>query len=139
LVTNLRLSIEGDTEWKRKLQSARSDIGDEMEKAVLRGLLRIEGGAKRRLDNDVLQRRTSTLFRSVNHRFTRRGVDSFGEVGSPIVYGPTHEFGHEFNNAFGRGIKVRIPKRPWLQPSFDEVREEILADIRRAVGKGLDA
>jgi phage gpG-like protein len=133
------MSVVGDDEWKRRLRLVRPDIGREFEAAVQRGLLKIEGSAKKRLDYDVLNRQTSTLFRSVNHRMARRGLDSYGEVGTHIVYGPIHEYGKTITNAFGRGITVKIPKRPWLTPSFEEHRARILSDMQAAIRKGLNA
>jgi len=35
-------------------------------------------------------------------------------VGNNLVYGAIHQMGGEINNAFGRGIKVTMPARPYL-------------------------
>lgn len=113
-------------------------MGKALEAAVLRGLITIEGGTKEKLDYEVLQRRTSTLFRSINHRMTRRGLDSYGEVGTPIVYAKTHELGLTVDFP-SRGISIKYPKRPFLYPTFEDAREGILADLRRALQGGLDA
>lgn len=41
-------------------------------------------------------------------------------VGTSVVYGNVHNFGHTFTNAFGKGITVRIPKRPFSGWGPDE-------------------
>lgn len=42
-----------------------------------------------------------------------RGIKRIS-VGTSVIYGAVHQFGHTFTNAFGRGIKVRVPARPYL-------------------------
>jgi phage virion morphogenesis protein len=42
-------------------------------------------------------------------------------IGTPVVYGAVHQFGHTFTNAFGRGIKVHVPARPYLGWGPDEI------------------
>jgi len=133
----LRASLLGDEAFKRQLARKRQSIGHEVEGVIKEYLIKIEASAKDKLDYDVLNRRTSTLIRSVNHRMTARGLDSFGEVGTPVVYGPVHEFGATITNAWGRGITVKIPKRPWLIPSFEEHVDDLISDISNAIDKGL--
>ena len=41
-------------------------------------------------------------------------------VGSPAVYANVHQHGHTFTNAFGRGITVHVPARPFLGWGPDE-------------------
>ncbi len=139
MVANLRLAIAGDDEWKDSLGKARGKMGKELEAAIERKLIAIEGGVKKKYDNEVLRRRTSTLFRSPSHRLVAHGLDSYGEVGTPIEYAPIHEFGGVIEDGFGRGIRIEIPARPVWGPTFDELRGEILRDIFFAIGKGLDA
>lgn len=132
-----RTTILGDKEWQQKLRRARPEMGEEVEKAVLTGLIKIEGATKDKLDNDVLNRRTSTLFRSIHRSFARRGLNSWGAVGTPVKYAKTHEFGLrvEFPK---RGISIKFTERPFLRPSLDEFRDEITDGIRGALQTGLD-
>lgn len=46
-------------------------------------------------------------------------------IGPSVVYGAIHEFGGIITNGWGRGIKIRIPKRAYLQPALDDSRPEI--------------
>lgn len=138
MVGQIRLALVGDEAWKRQLSATRKEIGVALEAAVERGLIAIEGGTKKKLDNEVLQRRSSTLFKSINRKLTRRGLDSYGEVGTPVVYGKTHELGLTIEYP-SRGMSITFPQRPFLQPTFDELREQILDDIAKALQEGIDA
>lgn len=42
------------------------------------------------------------------------------EVGTTAVYGAVHQFGHTFTNAFGKGLTVEVPARPYLGWGTDE-------------------
>ena len=52
-----------------------------------------------------------------------------GEGASIAEYGAYNEFGATVKNAFGKGIEVEIPSRPFMRTSFDENRSDINADI----------
>jgi len=50
-------------------------------------------------------------------------------IGTNLVYARIHELGGIIKNAFGRGIIVHMPARPYLRPVMDENEP----DIRKAV------
>ena len=50
-------------------------------------------------------------------------------IGTNLVYARIHELGGIIKNAFGRGIIVHMPARPYLRPAMDENE----GDIRKAV------
>ena len=50
-------------------------------------------------------------------------------IGTNLVYARIHELGGIIKNAFGRGIIVHMPARPYLRPAMDENEP----DIRKAV------
>ncbi len=36
------------------------------------------------------------------------------QIGTSVIYGAVHQFGHTFTNAFGRGLTVTVPAREYL-------------------------
>ena len=56
-----------------------------------------------------------------------------------VVYARIHELGGIIKNAFGRGIIVHIPARPYLRPAMDEnepdIRGAVEAELWRNINK----
>lgn len=60
---------------------------------------------------------THSLLVQDNHLLTANQNYTTGttvRVGNNLVYGAIHQMGGEITNAFGRGIKVTMPARPYL-------------------------
>ena len=60
-------------------------------------------------------------------------------IGTNLVYARIHELGGIIKNAFGRGITVHMPARPYLRPAMDEnesdIRGAVVAEIWRNLFK----
>ncbi len=68
-----------------------------------------------------------------------------GRVGTPVVYGPIHEFGgvirpkkakflsFQLNGKWIRTKQVTIPKRPWLMNSLQDVKPQMEGIFGRQV------
>ena len=78
-----------------------------------------------------LRVRTGTLINSMQYRISNRpGVANirFGPWG--IRYAAIHEFG----GRAGRGLKVKIPARPYLRPTLERSRRYIMKILGEANG-----
>lgn len=103
------------------------------------------------LSGGSLNVRTGALRRSIQEETARSGDLIVSRVGTDIVYGPIHEFGGIITpkNASalvfevgGRKVfarMVRMPARPYLGPTYDEMREEIVAGLQEAFYEGMAA
>ncbi len=136
----ISVSVVGADAWRRTLRSTENEIGRRMERAVKTALLAIEGRTKRKLSGEVLNKRSGTLFRNINWRTKRRGADVVGEIGTPIIYGPVHEFGLTIPRRGGGTTKM--PERSFLRSSVAELQADIVRmfgrEIRTAVRRGRD-
>lgn len=144
-------TVVGTETVKRTLTRLSVDLGRNTERAVETSLLRLQERIQGKLNNDVLQKRTGTLFRSIHHEMTRAGIDSWGVVGTPIVYARIHEFGgtivpkrapylrFKIGDQWFARKSVTMPARPYMGPSFDELHDEIVQGFRDAVQDAIDA
>jgi len=130
----MRIKVKGVQKWERKYKRIQDKLtgkvgGDELRQAVAKALNRVVGPTKRRLTGgNPLWVRTGRLRASILVDTRRTGKKVIGEIGTNVVYARIHEFG----GRAGRGRKVKIPKRPFLGPSFQEKKKVIQADIQRA-------
>lgn len=159
-VGSVSLSVVGDAEWRATLKRKRRAMGDAVERGIERGLILLQGDMQKRVGGTsaragrrrkdggwdrrykrtavpvggkvVLHRRTSTLYGSFRYRLKRRGIASSGIVGTPIEYAKTHELGLTITYP-SRGMTITFPRRPFMAPSVEENRDEVLAGIRRQV------
>lgn len=46
--------------------------------------------------------------------------------GSNLIYAAVHQFGHTFDDAWGKGIEATVPARPYLGLSADNEREMVM-------------
>ena len=77
------------------------------------------------LTSATLARRSGDLAGSINTKVFQSGTKIAGKVGTPIKYSRIHEKG---------GTSKRpMPKRPFLQPSLEKKRPEIVDIISRAI------
>lgn len=154
----LRVTVVGDDAWKARLKHAHADIDRLVERAIERGVMLLSGDIHERIGGQhqqigkgkysgpqnpklsgpkpILNKRTGTLFKSINTRMKRAGADSSGQVGTYIEYGKTHEFGMTVNFP-KRSTSIKFPKRPFVAPALEEHRETILRDIINALRKAV--
>jgi len=78
----------------------------------------------------------------VNSIMTSRGKKSKtyadAEVGTNIVYARIHELGGIIKNAWGRGVIVHMPARPYLRPAMDENEKDIVGAVEAEIWRNLD-
>lgn len=86
--------VVNDGEVKSTLDGFPREFTREVRRAMLMSVIGLEGRVKRKLSGDVLHVRSGSLRRSIFHTVTKHGDKSVtGIVGTPLVYGKTHEFG----------------------------------------------
>ena len=59
-------------------------------------------------------------------------------IGTNLVYARIHELGGIIKNAFGRGIIVHMPARPYLRPAMDENEKDIVGAVEAEIWRNLD-
>lgn len=113
---------------------------DAIEKAIVRGTIRVQRDAQRMTSEhsgptatnptavpsapgQPPHKRTGTLTRSLDHEFYREeGTKRFiGRMGTNVVYGRHLELG-----------TTRMVARPYLRPAMDMNRKRIVAEIKQA-------
>ena len=55
-----------------------------------------------------------------------------------VVYARIHELGGIIKNAWGRGIIVHMPARPYLRPAMDENEKDIVGAVEAEIWRNLD-
>lgn len=136
---SIQIGVVGDREWRQRLGFVSQEMGREVESAIEESLLLLEGEMKGMVSGDpgaVLNKRTGTLFRSIHHTMQRRGMDSSGTVGTPVIYARTHELGLTIDYP-SRGTSITFPRRAFVQPSFEKHEDAIVRKISRAVGRAV--
>ena len=66
------------------------------------------------------------LRRSINENVTVSKDRVVAQIGTNVKYGRIHEYGGTIKNAFGKGITVKMPERPFLRPSVKEKKPRIM-------------
>ena len=106
--------------------------GEMLQGAAMAGGFVVEGHAKIKAGSGRpgLIMRTGALVNSIIVDKIKKSK-TFAQVGigTNLVYARIHELGGIIKNAFGRGIIVHMPARPYLRPAMDENEP----DIRKAV------
>ncbi|WP_296639189.1 phage virion morphogenesis protein [Roseinatronobacter sp.] len=82
--------------------------------------------ARTRKDSQSLLVQSRDLMDATGNHTTGTTV----RVGNNLVYGAIHQMGGEIENAWGRGISVTIPARPYLgvSPADRDAIEALIAD-----------
>jgi len=138
----------------QKLLKALGDVPKQTRRSTERALTKsahlVERNAKQNLTGGrPLNVRSNTLRSSVRTKVDKTKLEA--RVGTNVVYGPVHEFGatirpkrkkwlHWLGPA-GEKIfakKVVVPKRPWLQPAFDQAQARIKKFFKDEISGGLD-
>lgn len=148
----LEFDILGLPEVQKALRDSPRRTQKALEAAMHASVHVVKENVQKKLDNDVLQRRSSPgLFGSVNTRVRRNGRAYTGIIGTHLIYARVHEFGAvirprskdgwlQFRTADGgwvRTKRVRIPKRPVWVPAFRESRERIVRIHERELDRML--
>jgi len=129
-----RISVKGDKELARKLGVMSGKMQPTMKREMHKAVYLVQRSAKKHLTSgNPLNVRSGRLRSSVDARVEMKGKAIEGRVGTNVVYGPAHEYGAIIENGFGRGIRINIPKRAWLEPSLEENRRKITALFGDAV------
>lgn len=104
-----------------------------------------------KLGGQVLKRRTGRLSRSVHSEFMGLNTSTAkGIVGSNVVYARIHEYGGIIQARNAAYLRFRVggqwvskksvimPERSYLRSSLKEKAPKILADIGKAVARGVN-
>lgn len=146
----MSVAVVGTERVRRRIRATGLDLDSAIERRVETSLLMLQEKIQGKLNNDVLNKQTGTLFRSIVIAMTRRGADSFGTVGTPIIYAKTHEYGAtiKVKNADYLRFKVMdnwfavksvtIPARPFVRPSFEELRSEIVDGFAKTINQTVE-
>lgn len=145
-------TVVGDEALLLRIKSYPAKFQARLAKKVERLAIRFQARVKsRKLSGQVLNNRTGTLRRSINYRIYSNSRQVLAVVGANTPYAAIHEYGFRGNQsvrAFLRTIKgkaqrvkahtrkVNMPERSYLRSTLDEMRSEILTDLR-SIGKEL--
>lgn len=111
------VKIEKGAELARKLKNYSDKAETEVQKAVLKGCIAIEGEAKLKSPVD-----TGYMRASITHQVQSKGHEVVGLVGTNVEYAPYVEY----------GAGKRTPK-PFLHPAYEKHIEQIKGDIKQAL------
>lgn len=103
---------------------------------VKKAMLFVEGSAKKSFGRSGnLKVRTGLLRRSITTKVKESGDIVEGIIGNNVTYAAIHEFG----GMAGRGLKTKIPARPFLKPAIEDnviqINRIIQKEIRKEVKK----
>lgn len=137
----------GWDEFEDAMGKAGKNIGPNIHRATVHSLSLVETRAKAvNLAGRILNYHTHRLQRSIKSRAFRKLDTYVGHVGTPVVYGPIHEYGgvilpvaskylrFQINGKWICTTRVVIPARRWLSRSV----EDVYPGIKTAFGKVVD-
>lgn len=141
--------IVGDQAFLNRLHRLAGGISPEIEKGMLRSVIKLQGMVKRKLSDQVLHVRTGTLRRSINYAVRTSGQQVIGIVGTNVSYAAAHEYGfngvvnvreHIRHLKSGSIAQVRghsrhmvLPVRSFLRSSLEEFMPEFKLEMQDAV------
>lgn len=103
------------------------------------------------LSGQVLNVRTGALRRSIQEATVRTGDRISSTVFTGLVYAAIHEYGGVITPKAAKALvfeidgrkifaqSVTIPPRPYMGPTYDAMREEIIAGLQAALNEGMAA
>lgn len=120
-------TITGVVELERKFTiTVPAAVRERVRLAVQRSTIEVQRHVKRdKLSGappGLLNVRTGTLRRSVNQRVEETTEGFKGSVGTNVHYGAYHELGTS-----------RLPERPFLRSSLEDMREQITRNLTAAM------
>ena len=149
----LNLSIEGKKKESIKLKKMSAKMIPNLKRGIDRATLRLERHIKsRKLSGQVLKVRTGRLRSSWMQRGAEyvAGTGVSGRIATNLIYARIHEYGGiirakpggwlRFKTADGswHTVKqVRMPARPYVEPTLREKKDDITRDIVKEVTRPL--
>jgi phage gpG-like protein len=104
-------------------------------KGVTQAMIFAEGEAKETFGRTGhLRVQSGRLRSSIKGGANRRGNKVIGYIGSNVSYAAIHEFG----GMAGRGLRSKIPARPYLRPSVENNIIELNRIIQKAIRQEVD-
>jgi phage gpG-like protein len=132
----VHINVIGAEKLATALKGKSKAIDRALDRAMSWSVLDVERRTKGKLSNDVLMVRTGTLRRSIHSVVFGAGTKIAGIVGTPIVYGKTHELG--LTIAYPRrGSSTTFPKRSFLATSLDEAHDNIIRRFQQEIAKAV--
>ena len=148
-MTSVKVTIKGEKKLKDALRRAVDGASGGLRTAIARGAAELQAEAVKTIRGGtrsgvIVQRGgkphqrsapgeppktdTGRLVASIFAEVTDDGRDRVSaEVGTDLAYGGWLEDG-----------TLKMPARPWLQPTFERLKERIVERIRKAARRGLD-
>lgn len=156
--------LVGDDKLMVRLQAMPGKVHESLVKRVAQLCVQLQGKVMDKLNGVVLQRRTSTLIRSITKQVIDTPVHVGGIVGTNVPYAKPHEYGFQgtvtvkehlrtITQAFGHKIKagsvtfnvrshsrkVDLPERSFLRSALAEMESQIKTELAEAVQECIDA
>ena len=124
----------------RILQKAAKDANKRVMATVVKSAVRVQRGAKENVKTKLNTTGKSTGLAGLGGSIgiEKNPAKLEARIGPGKIYGRIHEFGGVIENGFGRGIKITIPKRAYLQPALDAAKPAIERDFQALVGDLLE-
>lgn len=143
---NISIDLQGDLELQANMKKLGADLPGVLLTSMQRILLMLQGYAKaNKLSGQVLKVRTGRLRSSITGQETAEIIPGavIGKFGSNVVYARIHEYGGVINRIGKRqglneitvlhNYQIKIPARPYLNPTVQENQSRIMQIIRESV------
>ena len=159
----IRFELQGDTELVAKLDAIPAKLRSDLVRRVSALSVQMEALVKRKLSGQALNVRSGNLRDSIVHDVDYTGSAVSGAVFSDnsVKYGRIHEYGgttrpHVIEpkdpdgvlafkvggrQVFARRVNhpgSKIPARPFMRPSLEEMKPKILASFQEAAAKAIE-
>jgi len=118
--------VIGADKLAAKLSAMPRTAGRGLERGLELAGMAVKAKAQDNLSGRILDVKTGHLRGSILSTVSKAGFASEVIVGTPVIYGATHEFGGP------RNVAVR-----WLQTSFEQVRQQLMNLINREVDRAV--
>ena len=136
---NLATTIKGDKKLAKKFDKASKTMPKALERVMWKCVYMVQRTGKRKLTGgNPLNVRSGELRSTLGVEVKKIHGNTYeGRVGTNTIYGKIHEYGatiraktEEYMRFPGTGgwvtaNEVKIPARPWLNPSLEENRKKI--------------
>ena len=142
----IHISVKVDEKELAAIGKMPKDIRSGLLKGLRKGMFEAERVSKSRMGRpDELHIRTGHLRRSIESGVNEKGNNIIGWLGSNVIYARIHEFGGIIKPVRGQYLKfpigdswvsvrqVRIPPRPYLEPSIRESMDTISKIISNTI------
>ena len=114
-----------------KLERAQREFTNDLRKTLNTQMINAEKISKQEFLNGPRPTRlgviSGTLIRSVRGRVEKKGDSYVGTLSASTPYASAHEWGA----MVGKGRKVKLPARPYLQPALQRIIEPLKASLKK--------